>query len=337
MKEILDKLRENKKIKKFFKFPLVIIPTFVCIFLIVFSFLLYQLTETKYYDEIVEIKSGDRILPILTKLYPEKKDYFRGYLKFKHGGKKIKAGYYQLKGNYSVIELVNLLEEGRDKMFSITIQEGLTLNEVVDKLEKDKRIDRNKFMEELKNINFPYPTPNGNFEGYFYPDTYFIPENSNEKTIIKAFLNEFLEKFPPEKYPDKQDFYNKLILASIIEREAVRKEEKPIISSVFHNRLKIDMALASDATVNYLYNYTKRKMYYKDLEVDSPYNTYKYKGLPPGPIGNPDKLSIDAAFNPENTPYYFFVASGGGAHHFTETYEEHLKFQRENLMNGDKK
>ena len=170
-----------------------------------------------------------------------------------------------------------------------------------------------------------------------FPDTYYIPENADEKTIAKIFLREFMEKFPPENYPDKEDFYKKLVLASIIEREAVLADEKPRISSVFHNRLKIDMPLASDATVNYLYNYGKRRMYYKDLEIESPYNTYKNKGLPPGPIGNPDKKSIDAAFNPEETPYYFFVACGGGAHHFTKTYQEHLNFQRENLMNGEKK
>ena len=192
-------------------------------------------------------------------------------------------------------------------------------------------------MNSLKEIDFPYPTPDGNFEGYFYPDTYYIPENADEKTIAKIFLREFMEKFPPENYPDKEDFYKKLVLASIIEREAVLADEKPRISSVFHNRLKIDMPLASDATVNYLYNYGKRRMYYKDLEIESPYNTYKNKGLPPGPIGNPDKKSIDAAFNPEETPYYFFVACGGGAHHFTKTYQEHLNFQRENLMNGEKK
>ncbi len=90
------------------------------------------------------------------------------------------------------------------------------------------------------------------------------------------------------------------------------------------------MRLGSDATVNYLYNYTKKKMYYKDLEIDSPYNTYKNSGLPPAPIGNPDKNSIMAAINPATTDYLFFVADGTGAHHFTKTYKEHLEFQKNN-------
>lgn len=344
IKKIYDeKLSELKNIdfkelgKKLLSYPYVIGTMSFCVLLIGSIFIGYQLNEKKHYEKVIEIKAGDRILPILTELYPEKKNYFKGYLKLKNGGKNIKAGYYLLKGDYSVVSLVKLLEEGRDKMFRITIQEGLTVKEVVAKLEKDKRINKEKFMAELKNIDFPYPTPDGNFEGYFYPETYFIPENSDEKAIAKTFLKEFLEKFPPEKYPDKEEFYKKLVLASIIEREAVLPEEKPRISSVFHNRLKIDMPLASDATVNYLYDYAKRRMYYKDLEIESEYNTYKNKGLPPGPIGNPDKKSIDAAFNPEETPYYFFVACGGGAHHFTKTYEEHLKFQNENLINGEKK
>lgn len=323
--------------KRLFKFPTVIFTMSAIFFIAGFTFIEYQLNEKKHYQQVLEIKTGDRILPILTKLYPEKKNYFKGYLKFKNGGKNIKAGYYLLDGDYSVRTLVNLLEEGRDKLFRFTIQEGLTVKEVVAKLEKERGISGERFMNSLKEIDFPYPTPEGNFEGYFYPDTYYIPENADEKTIAKIFLREFMEKFPPKDYPDKEDFYKKLVLASIIEREAVLADEKPRISSVFHNRLKIDMPLASDATVNYLYNYEKRRMYYKDLEIESPYNTYKNKGLPPGPIGNPDKKSIDAAFNPEETPYYFFVACGGGAHHFTKTYQEHLNFQRENLMNGEKK
>lgn len=339
-KEKIDYLKKADKkelIKNLFKYPNVIYTSVIIFLFVGFGFLEYQLNEKKHYQQVLEIKSGDKILPILVELYPEKELYFKGYLKLKNGGKNIKAGYYLLNGNYSVKSLVNLLEEGRDKLFRFTIQEGLTFKEVVNKLESDNRINKEKFMKDLKEIEFPYPTPNGNFEGYFYPDTYYIPEKADEKTIAKTFLREFLEKFPPENYPDKEDFYQKLILASIIEREAVLADEKAKISSVFHNRLKIDMPLASDATVNYLYDYSKRRMYYKDLEIESEYNTYKNKGLPPGPIGNPDKKSIDAAFNPEETPYYFFVACGGGAHHFTKTYEEHLKFQRENLMNGEKK
>lgn len=97
------------------------------------------------------------------------------------------------------------------------------------------------------------------------------------------------------------------------------------------------MVLASDATVNYLYDYTKKRMYYKDLKIESPYNTYLNTGLPPGPIASPDKNSVDAAYNPEETEYLFFVARGDGYHHFTKTYKEHLDFQKENSKNREQK
>ena len=105
------------------------------------------------------------------------------------------------------------------------------------------------------------------------------------------------------------------------------------MASVFYNRIKKKMTLSSDATVNFLYDYKKRRMYYKDLEIDSPYNTYKYKGLPPGPISNPSVVSVEAAYNPADTDYLFFVATGDGGHFFSKTYKEHLEFQRKNKEN----
>ncbi|MGL4910319.1 MAG: endolytic transglycosylase MltG, partial [Cetobacterium sp.] len=183
-----------------------------------------------------------------------------------------------------------------------------------------------KAMESIK--DFPYYTPNGNFEGYLYPETYYLSRKTNEDEIVKAMLGQFLKKFPSENYPDKKIFYEKLIMASIIEREAQLKDEKPLMSSVFYNRLKKGMKLGSDATVNYIYDYTKRRMYYKDLKIDSPYNTYMYKGLPPGPISNPDYDSVMAALNPAVTDYLFFVVTSTGKHTFTKSYKEHLEVQK---------
>ncbi|MGL5578782.1 MAG: endolytic transglycosylase MltG [Fusobacteriaceae bacterium] len=283
------------------------------------------------YNKILEI-SGDK--PLRTSLSPLKfseKLPFRYYLKYeKNGGRAIKAGYYEIRGEYSVKEIVELLESGKSKVFRLTIPEGYSLKNILNLLSKGDKRAEEEFVQELKKIEFPYPTPNGNFEGYFYPETYFIPENYSKAQTLNVVLREFLKRFPPEKYPDKNDFYQKLIMASIIEREAILQEEKPIIASVFYNRLMKGMTLSSDAPVNYLYDYGKKRMYYKDLEIDSPYNTYKYKGLPPAPIASPDKNSIEAAFNPANTEYLFFVARGDKSHFFSRTYKEHLEFQRNN-------
>ena len=292
---------------------------------------IFSLTRKTEYNQMIEIKKGESISKSLKDLPVSKEFMFKLYLKMKNQGKNIKAGYYELKGEYSIISLVEVLESGKDKIYRFTIPEGYSLGQIVNKLVADKKIDKEKFYEELKNIkDFPYLTPNGNFEGYFYPETYNFSEIANEKEIIKIILKEFIKKFPPEKYPDKEEFYKKLIMASIIEREAVKEDEKPLIASAFYNRMKKGMTLSSDATVNYLYDYSKKRIYYKDLEIDSPYNTYKYKGLPPSPIANPDIKSVEAAYNPSDTKYLFFVAKGNGYHYFSKTYEEHLEFQRKN-------
>jgi len=319
-----------KKIIKKFR---IIFSTFFIFFILGIIFVTFQVEKKVKYNQILEIKKGDSVTKTIKMLNPSRAIYFKLYLKFCDDGKNIKAGYYEIKGKYSIKEIIEILEKGNDKFFKFTIQEGLTLNEIIDKLEEEKRIDREKFKEELLKIEFPYVTPNHNFEGYFYPDTYYFPEYFTEKEIITTILNEFLKKFPPKKYLDKENFYKKLILASIIEREAQVKKDKKLISSVFYNRMEKGMTLSSDATINYIFNYKKRRILYKDLKVDSPYNTYVKKGLPPSPIGNPDKDSIDAAFNPSRTKYLFFVAKGDGSHYFSKTYKEHLEFQRKNKKN----
>ncbi len=295
------------------------------------ALIIFSLTHTTEYNQVIEIQKGQSISKSLESLPVSKEFMFKLYLKFKNQGKNIKAGYYELNGKYSIISLVKVLETGKDKLYRFTIPEGYSLNQIADKLAAEGKISKEKFYEELNNIKgFPYPTPNGNFEGYFYPETYNFSEYFKEKDIIKTILNEFLKKFPSEKYPDKEDFYKKLILASIIEKEAVKADEKPVIASAFYNRMEKGMTLSSDATVNYLFDYSKRRIYYKDLEIDSPYNTYKNKGLPPAPIANPDIKSVEAAYNPADTDYLFFVAKGDGYHYFSRTYREHLEFQRNN-------
>lgn len=286
--------------------------------------------DKKNYDQILEIDKKISLKKSLRALPVSENFLFKIYLKIKKGGRDIKAGYYELQGEYSIREIINLLEEGRYKVVKFTIPEGYSYKDVLNLLEKKELIDRGKFEEVLSRVEFPFITPGGNFEGYFYPETYFIRSGADEKEIIDVMLGEFLKKFPPEKYPDKESFYKALILASIIEREAQVASEKKLISSVFHNRLKKNMRLASDATVNYLYGYSKKRMYYKDLEIDSPYNTYKYTGIPPAPICNPDHASVDAALYPLETEYLFFVAKGDGSHYFSKTYREHMRFQKEN-------
>lgn len=279
------------------------------------------------YNLILNLAYGKNIREELTKL--NKGKLFWLYLRYFHeGGKKIKAGYYEINGEYNILEIVDMLEEGRGQFQKITIIEGTPLKQIFTQLEQAGIGKKEKYEEVLKEKTFVYPTPNGNWEGYFYPETYKIPKNFQEKEVIDLFLEEFLKHFPKERYPNKKEFYQKLILASLLEREAQLKEEKPIMASVIENRLNKGMRLEIDSTVNYLFDYQKKRIYYKDLKIDSPYNTYRYAGLPPGPICSPTTDSVGAAYHPAKTDYYFFVVKGDGGHYFTKTYREHMEFQK---------
>jgi len=218
----------------------------------------YQLVKKDKYNLVLEIDQDKPLKESLSVLPVSNNPFFKLYLKFRNDGKDIKAGNYELRGKFNIIELVSMLESGKSKVFKFTI----------------------------------------------------------------------IKKFPVENYPDKDEFYQKLIMASILEREAAVESEKPIMASVFYNRMNKNMYLAADSTVNFVFNYEKKRIYYKDLKVDSPYNTYKNKGLPPAPICNPTVSSVEAAYHPADTEYLFFVTKGGGEHFFSKTYEEHLEFQK---------
>ncbi len=295
-------------------------------------YLFFQVKGKEEYNTILTIERNQPLMKSLAPLPKSNSLVFKLYLKYRDSGRGIKAGQYQIEGKYSLEELIDLLESGKGRMVTVTIPEGFSIGQIVEHLEGLGHIKKDEFYVELNEAakTFPYPTPKGNFEGYLYPETYFLPENYDEKILVETMLKEFLKKFPSEKYPDKEEFYQKLIMASILEREAMVKSEKPVMASVFYNRLKRGMTLSSDATVNFVYNYSKKRIYYKDLKVDSPYNTYKYKGLPPAPICNPAVDSVEAAYNPAQTDYLFFVAKGDGSHFFSKTYREHLNFQKNN-------
>ncbi|MGB6129881.1 MAG: endolytic transglycosylase MltG [Psychrilyobacter sp.] len=308
--------------------------------------IIFFLGISTYYYEIyikkidikkeIEFEKGENVGEFLNKIEIDKNIFLKIYFRASGISNEIKAGYYKLDKEYTISEFFNLLKEGRSEMVRVTIPEGFTVEQIKAFLISKEMMTESEFQNILKDTKFPYITPNNNFEGYFFPETYYFAVGSSPKVIIKTILGEFLKQFPVEKYgkteKDKLDFYKKLILASIIEREAVVDIEKPIIASVFYNRIKKGMRLESDATVNYIFGYEKRRIYYKDLKRESPYNTYRNHGLPPTPIGSPGSVAIKASLNPASTGYYFFVATydGTNTHHFTKTYREHVNYQKRN-------
>jgi UPF0755 protein len=218
-----------------------------------------------------------------------------------------------------------------------TIPEGFELRQIADRLEADGLVNKDKFYAAVKESDLDYaflkgiPNRENKLEGYLFPDTYEVFKNATEQDIINKMLGRFDQVFT-EEYRQRARELNMsldqvITLASIIEREAKLDKERKIISAVFHNRLNKKMKLESCATVQYLLKEQKSVLTYKDLEVDSPYNTYIYAGLPKGPIASPGVESIEAALYPDKVDFLFFFATKDGSHIFSKTYQEHLNAQ----------
>lgn len=281
-------------------------------------------------NKTIVVKKGDNFYKVLEKLEITKSSFLKIYIRLHSEElKKVNEGMFSFDGTYSFKKIIETIQSDSNNFVMVTIPEGFGIKQIKERLNSKGIISPEDFDKALGEIkDFYYETPNGNFNGYLFPDTYQFFKGENGVDVVNKFLKRFIEKFPPEKYPDKKEFYNKLVLASIIEKEAGNKDEMPKVASVFQNRLDKGMKLQSCATVAYLFDFEKDYIYYKDLEIDSPYNTYKYKGLPPGPISNPGELSIKASLEPAKTDYFYFVLGNNGKHHFSKTYNEHIAVQK---------
>ncbi len=264
---------------------------------------------------------------------------FRLYSKVNDLEDKYKAGIYDLDNSKDIKEIASMLQYGKGfvEIVKFTIPEGFEVRMIVDKLVESGLGDEDKFYEIINDHPFDYDflqnisRKEERLEGYLFPDTYEVYKNTSEQEIINKMLERFDHIFN-EEYKKRVSELNMTVdevitLASIIEREAKVDEERKIISSVFHNRLKKKMLLQSCATVQYVLKERKEVLLYKDLEVNSPYNTYKNPGLTPGPIASPGLKSIEAALYPDETDYLYFVAKNDGTHVFTKTFKEHIEAQ----------
>lgn len=248
----------------------------------------------------------------------------------------MKAGDYMLSKSLSTEEIILKLVKGDVyiETAKFTIPEGYEVRQIVDTLEAEGLIDRAVFLEALQNEPFDYPFLEGVdrsylLEGYLFPDTYTVKAGSSEVAIIKMMLNRFNTIFTEDYYVRAKELGmtvgEVVTLASIIEREARLDDEFPIVSSVFHNRIDINMLLQSCATVQFILKERKDVLLFADIEIDSPYNTYMYPGLTPSPIASPGALAIKSALYPADTNYLYFVTTekNDGSHYFNETLEGH--------------
>ncbi|HEY8361460.1 MAG TPA: endolytic transglycosylase MltG [Tissierellaceae bacterium] len=253
---------------------------------------------------------------------------------------KLKAGEYNLSTEMDLNTIIEKLVEGTKNTNTVrfTIPEGYELIQIAEKLEKEGLINKERFLELANNKNnfedkyefLKLLDDNQSLEGFLFPSTYEIYVGSPEEVIIEKMLDGFqniYNRIIKDRLNESEFTLNEIItLASIVEREAKLDSERPMISAVFHNRLKKDMLLQSCATVQYILGERKEVLTNEDISIQSPYNTYINKGLPPGPIASPGEASIIAALEPADVDYLFFVLTGeDGSHTFSTTYEEHLR------------
>jgi len=268
--------------------------------------------------------------------------YFKIYIWQENLGNKLQAGAYTLSSKLNIKEIIDIFASGNiiKNEIKITTLEGWTIDDIVEYLVKKGVVDKDKFMqltrEKIKDFSFLKDLPKkANLEGYLFPDTYIVFNNASEEDIIIKMLNNFDKKLTYEMRDNikKQgkSIHEIIIMAALIEKEVQTEQDMKNVSGVFWNRIRDGMRLESDATLTYALKDKVAAHSYKDLELDSPYNSYRYTGLPPGPIGNPGVKAIEAAINPNKTNYYFFLTGNNGQTYFARNYEEHLRNKRKYL------
>ena len=261
--------------------------------------------------------------------------FFRLQSKFARMERSLQAGEYEIVSGMSNWEIIDLFSKGQVRHKTLTIPEGYTIEQIAKKIEESGLGSAEEFKKAAKDYA-PYSymeTSNNNVifkaEGFAYPSTYYLSPGSAEKEILAIMVKEFdtqLTEDIRQKAKDKNMSIRDLVnLASLVEKEAVFPEERPVIAGVFLKRLQIQMPLQSDTTIQYILGVQKKEISIADTKIDSPYNTYLYAELPPGPIASPSISTINAVLDPKQTNYLYFVADLEGHHHFTETYQDHLK------------
>jgi UPF0755 protein len=243
--------------------------------------------------------------------------------------RRLKAGEYGLKPSLTPLEILTLMEKGWVRLHRLTIPEGLTIPQIATLVQKSGLARAEDIIARATDPAYVrlQEIPADSLEGYLFPETYLFPKTVGVEGILAAMLQRFRVNFPPDWERKAAEVgltpHQVIILASIIEKETGDPSERPLISSVFHNRLKRGMRLETDPTVIYGVKDFDGNLTRKHLETPSPYNTYLIKGLPPGPIANPGKKAIEAALFPLQTDYLFFVSKNNGSHHFSVNLDDH--------------
>lgn len=270
-------------------------------------------------------------------------ELFRMFIRYHEIDANLEAGEYVLQSNMTMAEIAETLQHARIEEVTVTIPEGWRAEQIAQMLTEENIVDGDEFLALVRGGKFDYSLlrdrpEESSLEGFLFPETYRIPAQAEAKDLIERMLSTLDERFTPEMRRLAAErgmtIYEVITLASIVEREAVIAEERPLIAGVFLNRLEEGMFLRADPTVQYAKGYDATTGQWwppvavEDWEaVDSPYSTYLYPSLPPGPICSPGLSAIQAVLEPADSEYLYFLAKGDGSHAFATTYEEHLQNQ----------
>lgn len=253
--------------------------------------------------------------------------------RFFYSTERIKAGEYQFALPLKPKDVLFQVFAGRVYLKPVTVPEGLTGRDIAGLLWPGDEEGQAAFARAFRDVDLiaDWDAQAKDLEGYLFPDTYHLPRRASEAELVAAMVTEFREVFDAGRRARAAELdmsvRDIVTLASLIEEETARAAERPLVSAVFHNRLRIGMKLDCDPTVVYALELAGKysgRLLLRDLKFPSPYNTYLHAGLPPGPISNPGRPAIDAALQPASEPFLYFVVQGDGSHHFSRTMGEHL-------------
>ena len=320
-----------------------LIASYFAVYLLVISFTFYLTINFWPQNNIdsmkkVRIKLGTTLPNISDNLLKKgiitNKWVFEFLTKIKGLDKSMQAGTFKVTKVNTNIDVINSIVFGSPNRKKITFLEGWNMRQVANHLSKELDFNYSKILELFTDTNLiqNLKLNSNSLEGHLFPETYYFFEGVDEISVIKRLVKEHKRFWSNENISkaDSMGFtpFEITTLASIIEGEAIYDSERPIISAVYHNRLKIGMKLQADPTVQYIIDDGPRRLLNKDLRIKSPYNTYMYPGLPPGPINSPGEKSLLAALNPQANDYLYFVAKGDGYHTFSKNEKGHERAKR---------
>ena len=305
----------------------------------------YQITIPASNDKsviIFEIESGQGVNQISHNLYDQglikNMFYFEIHVWLKDLERNFIASSHEISPAMSIKEVTAKLTRAGESEKIITIIEGWNNKEIAEYLEEQDLFSQQDFLSEVgSNLSSYYEAydflqdkpQSVDLEGYLFPDTYRVFRNTSVSEVVKKMLDNFEQKLSNEQRASIKEqgksIFEIITLASIIEKEVRDPEEMKMVADIFYKRLEAGIALQSDATVNYITGKGTVQPTYEDTKIDNPYNTYKYRGLPPGPISNPGLNAIMAAIEPTANQYYYFLTTKEGEVIYSKTYDEHLQ------------